>query len=78
MCLNIENIEIYIHTHAEGGGREIAVILLKLLDRNDMGIFGGLSAGRRARGQGRTGEKVQGIRSRTGRYKIDRGVLRII
>ena len=41
-----------------------------------MGIFGGLSAGRRARGQGRTGEKVQGIRSTNDRYKIDREVLK--
>ena len=28
-------------------------------------------------GRGRTGEKVQGIRSIIGRYKIDRGRLRI-
>ena len=34
---------------------------------------GGLSAGR-----GRMGEKLQGIRSITGRYKIDRGRLRIV
>ena len=31
---------------------------------------GGLSAGR---GRGEVGEKVQGIRSINGRYKIDRG-----
>ena len=30
------------------------------------------------RGVGRVGGKVQGIRSRTGRYKIDRGRLRIV
>ena len=30
------------------------------------------------RGRGRTGEKVQGIRSINGRYKIDRGWLRIV
>ena len=36
---------------------------------------GGLSAGREKRG---TGEKVEGIKSINGRYKIDRGRLRII
>ena len=36
---------------------------------------GGLSAGREA---GRMREKVQGIRSIIGRYKIDRGRLRIV
>ena len=36
---------------------------------------GGLSAGR---GRGRMGEKAQGIRSINGRYKIDRGRLRIV
>ena len=36
---------------------------------------GSLSAGR---GRGRMVEKVQGIRSITGRYKIDRGKLRIV
>ena len=36
---------------------------------------GGLSAGR---GGGKKGEKVQGIRSITGRHKIDRGRLRIV
>ena len=35
---------------------------------------GGLSAGRR----GENGEKVQGIRSIIGRYKINRGWLRIV
>ena len=35
---------------------------------------GGLSAGSR---RGRVGEKVQGIRSINGRYRIDRGKLRI-
>ena len=35
---------------------------------------GGLSAGR----WGRMGEKVQGLRSRSGRYKIDRRRLRIV
>ena len=30
------------------------------------------------RGEGRTEEQVQGIRSITGRYKIDRGRLRIV
>ena len=30
------------------------------------------------RGRGRMREKVQGIRSRIGRYKIDRGKLRIV
>ena len=30
------------------------------------------------RGEGRTGEKVQGIRSISGRCKIDRGTLRIV
>ena len=30
------------------------------------------------RGRGRMGEKVQGIRSINGRYKIDRGRLRIV
>ena len=35
---------------------------------------GGLSVGR----QGRMREKVQGIRSVNGRYKIDRGRLRIV
>ena len=34
---------------------------------------GGLSVGR-----GRMGEKVQGIRNINGRYKIDRGRLRIV
>ena len=34
------------------------------------GIWGG--------GEGRTGEKVQGIRSINGRYKIDRGRVRIV
>ena len=34
---------------------------------------GGLSVGR-----GRMGEKVQGVRSINGRYKIDRGRLRIV
>ena len=29
-------------------------------------------------GRGRVGEKVQGLRSIIGRYKIDRGMLRII
>ena len=29
-------------------------------------------------GGGRMGEKVQGIRNRIGRYKIDRGRLRIV
>ena len=29
-------------------------------------------------GEGRMGEKVQGIRSINGRYKIDRGRLRIV
>ena len=29
-------------------------------------------------GEGRMGEKVQGIRSINGRYKIDRGWLRIV
>ena len=29
-------------------------------------------------GEGRRGEKVQGIRSIIGRYKIDRGRLRIV
>ena len=29
-------------------------------------------------GRGRLGEKVQGIRSRNGTYKIDRGRLRIV
>ena len=29
-------------------------------------------------GEGRIGEKVQGIRSINGRYKIDRGSLRIV
>ena len=29
-------------------------------------------------GRGRMGEKVQGIRSINGRYKIDRGRLRIV
>ena len=29
-------------------------------------------------GAGRMGEKVQGVRSITGRYKIDRGRLRIV
>ena len=36
---------------------------------------GGLSAGR---GMGEDGEKVQGISSINGRYKIDRGRLRIV
>ena len=36
---------------------------------------GGLSVGMRG---GRKGEKVQGIRSINGRYKIDRGRLRIV
>ena len=30
------------------------------------------------RGRGRMGEKVQGIRSINGRYKIDRGRVRIV
>ena len=30
------------------------------------------------RGRGRMGEKVQGLRSINGRYKIDRGSLRIV
>ena len=30
------------------------------------------------KGEGRMGEKVQGIRSINGRYKIDRGRLRIV
>ena len=30
------------------------------------------------RGRGRMGEKVQGIRSRTGRYKLIRGRLSIV
>ena len=30
------------------------------------------------RGGGKIGEKVQGIRNITGRYKIDRGRLRIV
>ena len=30
------------------------------------------------RGEGKMGEKVQGIRSINGRYKIDRGRLRIV
>ena len=30
------------------------------------------------KGKGRNGEKVQGIRSIIGRYKIDRGRLRIV
>ena len=38
---------------------------------------GGLSAGRRW-GAGRMRVKVQGIRSINGRYKIDRGRLRIV
>ena len=29
-------------------------------------------------GRGRIGEKVQGIRRKNGRYKIDRGILRIV
>ena len=37
--------------------------------------FGGLSVGRE---EGRMGEKVQGLRSIIGRYKIDRGSLRIV
>ena len=37
--------------------------------------FGGLPVGR---GKGRMGEKVQGLRSISGRYKIDRGRLRIV
>ena len=36
---------------------------------------GGLSVGR---GRGRVGEKAQGIRSINGRYKTDRGRLRIV
>ena len=36
---------------------------------------GGLSAGK---GRGGMGEKVQGIRSINGRYKIDRGRLKIV
>ena len=36
---------------------------------------GGLSAGIR---RGRMGEKVQGIKSRNGRYKIDKGRLSIV
>ena len=36
--------------------------------------FGGLSA---RRGKGKNGEKVQGLRSIIGRYKIDRERLRI-
>ena len=32
----------------------------------------------RGRGRGRMGEKVQGIRNINGRYKIDRGRLRIV
>ena len=36
---------------------------------------GGLSVGR---GWGRMGKKVQGIRSTNGRYKIDRGRVRIV
>ena len=36
---------------------------------------GGLSVGK---GRGRIGEKVQGIRSINGRYKIHRGKLRIV
>ena len=31
-----------------------------------------------ARGRGKIGEKVQGIRSINGRYKMDRGRLRIV
>ena len=38
---------------------------------------GGLSVGRERR-RGRMGEKVQGIRSIIGRYKIDRGRLRTV
>ena len=40
-----------------------------------MGIIGGLSAGM---GKGEKGEMMQGLRSIIGRYKIDRGTLRII
>ena len=40
-----------------------------------MEINGGLSVGK---GRGRIGEKVQGISSINGRYKIDRGRLRIV
>ena len=29
-------------------------------------------------GRGRMGEKVQGVRNITGRYKVDRGRLRIV
>ena len=36
---------------------------------------GGLSAGSR---RGKNGEKVQGIKSINGRYKIDRGMLRTV
>ena len=39
------------------------------------GSHGGLSVGS---GRGREGEKVQRLRSITGRYKIDRGILRIV
>ena len=37
--------------------------------------FGGLSAGR---GKGEHGGKIQGFRSITGRFKIDRGMLRTV
>ena len=37
--------------------------------------FGGLSVGRV---KGDNGENVQGLRSMIGRYKIDRGMLRIV
>ena len=40
-----------------------------------MEMFGGLSPGR---GEGRMGEKVQGLRSIIGRYKIDMGILRTV
>ena len=43
--------------------------------RNGDHMEGGLSAGR---GKGREEEKVQGIRSINGRYKIDRGRLRMV
>ena len=38
-------------------------------------LHGGLSAGR---GWGKNGEKVQGITSINGKYKIDRGKLRTV
>ena len=51
--------------------------LSKQLNRNRMKwrLHGGLSVGRKS---GEMGEKVQGIRSINGRYKIDNGRLRII